>query len=324
MSNEEKKKRIKLSSWQLLTLGILIVLLGVAFNFALGRILKSYGVIENISVWFSFSGLPLVLLGDWIIIFPAKKARGKELLTDLWIKDSMDLAPNSANVLWHELHDNGEQESSNPVIMDAFGDLNLNRYMEVNSFKLYINEDAPFDSIQKMQTRFNLGEVRKLHQQRITQLVLMGGEPLQHLDATVRLAGTFRKIFNSNTYKGLFSYYMPITNLLICTSTTDLDSLITITNLEGLIDGFIYIPYNQSSLQTLLDYTKYLNTVYPKRHSTLAQNRVKMLPWIRETLSDEEIKLLKTRWAIDSVKSISEIEKWKGTHIRRLKKFIND
>lgn len=315
MSNEEKKKQMKLTLRQVIAIGTFLVLLGVVCNFALGPLLKHLGVFEKSPLVFSMSGLPFLVLGNWFLISLASKTRKAELSNELTIREDLQLGAPLARRLLDSLRANNDLEDRFPMEIDTFGE--TPRWNHQLLFKLYVTNDAPPGSIQKVSGCLNMQNIRLLKKERINTLVIIGGEPTEHMDSLVKLLGAFNFCFKSHAY----DYHN--TNMYVCTSTTNISNLMVLTRLEGLLKGFIYIPYNESCLTTLLEYTKILNMLYPKDYTVLDGNRIFMLPEMRAALTSKEIKLLKTRWEIQDAKDVNEIERWKGKHIRKLQKFID-
>ena len=317
-----KLKTIKLTQTQLFAIGLFLSFLGILGNFS-GLILYAVGVLEEAPLFLSVCGCPFIFIGS-MLLTKASKRKSKEAIYELdWFYNCKESARDEARQLQFELRENISIESKRPIELDAFG-YPPEEHFYSRKFKLYVTPDCPYASVQKVSPTISFSKIHLLRFEEITQLEVIGGEPLEHLESTIKLLGAFHEIFGTLSYYGRYNHYGRFSNILLWTSTTDLKALLKFIYLEGLIDGLVYIPYNQSSIDTLLEFTKYLNSYYPKDYTILPENVVCLLPNMKSLLTQEDITLLKTRWTIDYVRNIKEIEHFKGINIRRLQNFITN
>lgn len=317
-----KLKTIKLTPSQLFAIGLSLFFLGILGNFS-GIILHAIGVLEKIPLSLSVCGCPFIFIGS-MLLTKASKRKSKEAIYELdWFYNCKELARDEERQLRFELLENERVENRGAIELDAFG-YSQERYFHFGRFKLYVTPDCPYASVQKVSPMISFDKVHLLRIEKITRLEVIGGEPLEHLEPTIKLLGAFHKIFGASNYYGRYDYVRRFSSILLWTSTTDLKALLKFVYLEGLIDGLVYIPYNQSSIDTLLKFTKCLNSYYPKDYTVLPKNKVYLLPSMKSLLTQEDITLLKTRWSIDYIRNIEEIERLKGNNIRKLQNFITN
>lgn len=313
MRQQKRNKEKTLKLFGFLSLGI-----GVFINIFLASILRLSGVCERPPIilyafGFSFLILAMGILNVWL---PKVYRKSKSVTSssfceaedwlDLKIAMERDLLParRTYSELVYKLEENTRIDEQFPITLDTFGRWYSNSSIYSN-MHLLITKDAPPNSIQILSNFLNFKNIRPFKNERIDYLVIVGGEVLDdNVDDLVRTLGGIRKCV-----RRLYP-----TKILICTSTTNLEALKTISLLRNFIDGFIYVPYNESSLRTLIEFTKFLN----KHKIELPKNRLFLLPEIEDLITSIKGLDLKINWAFSPLKDRQELEYWKGFNLRIL------
>lgn len=297
MTQQKKEKTLELFGYLSLATGIFI-------NIFLQLILKLLGICEHIPIILYAFGFSFLLLAMGILTIWLPKERLESLACRILMEKDFLLAHREDHELSSVLEGNGRSDEEFPILIDTFGYESPNGESYAYTRHLLITKNAPPNSVQMLSSFLDFKNIRPLKKERIHMLTVVGGEPLENVDSLIRTLGGVRRC--------LQSYHN--TRILICTSTTDLEALKTIASLEGFINGFVYVPYNESSLRTLIEFTKFLN----KNEIDLEENTIFVLPEMRNLVASVKGLDLGTTWKVDIIKDRRELEAWKGHHLRIL------